>query len=230
MAKTESTTKKDPNFADLLNNGQEIYVRNTQKGIIVLTVYQNGSPRSIRIPKHRHPVLLSMKASPQALSESVHLREAIYKGYLQLVDPDEARTELSNPNILKKVMDAEKAMGSTNPEVTRHRDNRRSAEVLNERKPGDIDPHEEILFDGAVDEGDPAETEAANVHPRVSIICSLLAEKDSGKDPKEAREELRNIEDELEISDLEYVVENTKAGIVREWAQSELALRRGTNT
>lgn len=228
---TKETPKSALSFDQLLSSQQPFYVRNECKGIVVLTVYQNGQPRPIRLPKTKLPVNLLAKAPAEALRDSHHLRSAIENGHLTVLDPEAAEAELNKDGNRERLKDAERAMGSSNPDVKRLRDRAtEGVETIGDPKnPANINPRSKVAFAGIEDDGDPTEEESIlNVNSRVSIICELLTSGD--KDHKEARDELRNIVDELTVDDITFVVEHVPAGIVRDWAQEELARLRGTRS
>lgn len=227
----KETPRSALSFDQLLSTQQPFYVRNECKGIVVLTVYQNGQPRPIRLPKTKLPVNLLAKASAESLRDSVHLRSAIENGHLTVLDPEAAEAELNKEGNRERLRDAERAMGSSNPDVKRLRDRAtEGVETIGDpRNPANINPRSKVAFAGVEDDGDPTDEESIlNINSRVSVICELLTNGD--KDAKEARDELRNLVEDLTIDDLTFVVEHTPAGIVREWAQEELARLRGTKS
>lgn len=220
---------------DILGTHRQVYVRNNKAGIVAMTLHEaNGRPVSVALPKTRHPICVSSKATPYAMQNSTALRAAISNEHLTLLDPDSAEAELAKPGVMDAVKAAEKRMGYTSDDVMKNRDQRGShIETLVELG-ATADPHSEIGSAPsdvlAAVEGRSTSIEATmnatEVQTRVSIIVELVVAGE--KDVKEAKTELQNMQEDLSLEDLDFIVQHVPAGVLREWAREKLAERRGT--
>ena len=97
---------------DLLKRGQPIHIRNRtgrKKGvqtklIMLQIVSQSGVQKTIKIPPTRFPIPIStMVAPPSLLGESQDFVELLNKKEIEIIDPQEASKELSDPNVAAAV-------------------------------------------------------------------------------------------------------------------------------
>jgi hypothetical protein len=106
---------------ELIRNDKPIYVLNKtnryleKRGPHVLEI-KDGNKRvaKIIIPATKYPFLLSGHVPPKLLAESTEFYDALSKGILELVDPDEAKRIMADP-IAKDVVDT--AMRKFQPTV-----------------------------------------------------------------------------------------------------------------
>ncbi len=89
----------------LLNEGLEIFVRNTRpKNRITLTVHDAaGKAHIVQIPPTRIPIHLSGMIAPDMIRNSMDIRAFLSKNVLVLMDPQEAREELTTPRAQKEI-------------------------------------------------------------------------------------------------------------------------------
>jgi hypothetical protein len=99
----------------LLENKQPVFVRNRtgrKKGvptklIMLQIVGQSGVQKSIKIPATRFPIPIStMVAPPSLLGDSQDFIDLLNKKELELIEPETATKELSDPNVSKAVESA----------------------------------------------------------------------------------------------------------------------------
>jgi len=232
----------------LLNEQKSIFIRNLQKGIIVISASEsNGRPVRIVIPKTKHPFCLSDRFTRFSLENSQSLKSAIAGGSLELLDPAKAEAELENPAVRQQLQMAIGRVSNRASEVSSYRGQRKNditessqpttpiamdaigevtAAAFGETKAqaaAQVDPHAAI--------GDANEAEDDNfgefsqkVNPRIITLCGLVLSKDVSM--KEAMIELNNGIEDHSTEDLDYLIANTN-GKLRVWAEAALAQRMG---
>lgn len=210
----------------LLDSGDPIWVRNVHKppGIVVLTLV-DGSGRSAveTIPKVRHPICLSARATPSMLRNSMDLRNLIQKGVLQLVTDKEAKDFFrDNPEAEEDVQLAYSRLGTHDPRVLNFRGD--GGDIVVAKADGDAAPlskeeQQELAQSGEI-RIRPAE-EDGNVSSRVKgLLQSLSSGELRARDVKSELDTLDLTED-----DLAYTVAQS-SGIVKTWAKKRLASLR----
>lgn len=165
-----------------------------------------------------------------------------------MIPPEQAERELSDPQVRKELALAKRRIGYGSDEVAKLRqsgqNNTNNApavlqgiqdEVIamavgDQKLPAMADPHAEIE-DASPDDADDAEVVdddpvRLGIDSRVAAIVQMVT--DGEKPAKEAKLELSNMLEDLTNDDLDYIVTNSK-GVLREWAQQALAMRRGQN-
>jgi len=217
----------------ILDSNKPIWVRNVHKpaGVVVLTLSDNSGRTAMEtIPKVRHPVCLSARATPNMLRNSMNLRDLVQKGVLQLVTDDEANEYFrNNPDAAVDVQLAYQRLGTNDPRVAKNREIGKVGDELLHHKLSDsvtATSYSGDEFGDALTEPDPDEfdeigvapsEEDASVKPRVKAIMESLGTKEMNI--REVKAELGSMD--LSEDDLAYVVSNS-TGVIEKWAKSEL--------
>lgn len=221
---------------DLLDNKQPIYVRNVYKtkdgkrGIIVVTLSDNGRTHREAIPNIKHPICLSNKATPNMIRNSSQLRQLLDAQALELVPKDVAESELSRPGVREAIAEAYERIGYKNRDVRALKKSAEDDEVADARLQGKAvmaAPEIPAHFLASDSDGEIGMAEAisdTNVSARVESICESLASKEIKS--RQAKNELEGLE--LTEADLAYIIANT-TGIVQKFAKENYALLTGTS-
>lgn len=219
---------------ELIQKGEPVYVRNktgdflNKAGPYILEIREAGKQAaSVPIPATRFPFHLSAHVPAKLLGDSTEFYNALSRGILELVDPDVARREMSDP-VAQKVVD--QAMRKFQP--TR-RENRPPPELVTannrrdkEAAPPGADKGISGLPDGSktpmkVAAPGDTEIEDADVNPTVLQIVMDLNSDMSLQEEKYL--ELVGMED-LTATDLGHLLANCKkATKIVQWARAELA-------
>jgi hypothetical protein len=217
---------------ELLDNKQPIYVRNVYKtkdgkrGIIVVTLSDNGRTHREAIPNIKHPICLSNKATPNMIRNSSQLRQLLDANALELVPKDQAEQELGRPGVREAIAEAYERIGYKNRDVRALKKTAEDDEVADARLQGKAvaaapEIPEHFLASDSEIEMAEAITDT-NVSARVESICESLASKEIKS--RQAKNELEGIE--LTEADLAYIIANT-TGIVQKYAKEKYALLTG---
>lgn len=208
-----------------------IYVRNisTQRGIVVLTLNDNGRTMREAIPATRYPVCLSNKATPDMIRNSSSLRQFLDAGALELVDHKQAEKELMEPGARAALQAAYESIGYKNREVRGMRGGATDIadageddeEVpvhrqLDAAVAGNIPAPFAHDFSDVIEDEEPDDPGAPQV--RVQYLVEALASKDMKS--RQVKAELMGLD--LTPSDLAFVIAKT-TGIVQKYAKEELA-------
>jgi len=219
---------------DLLASGKQIYIRNVHKPrcVIVLNLITAGgrSNREI-IPNTKHPINLLNRVTPEMIRNSPELRRLIESGVLELVDPEVAVKELSDPGVIQEINDAYKNIGYQHSEVIKLREdnikesNEKAISMLTAAGTENTEIKDMVaklaMSSNSVEEAE--EEEDAKVQVRVKIIVEGMKDMKA----REARAALGALD--LSIEDLQYIIANTGSGsLVNSYAKKQLSILLGT--
>jgi hypothetical protein len=217
---------------ELLDNKQPIYVRNVYKtkdgkrGIIVVTLSDNGRTHREAIPNIKHPICLSNKATPNMIRNSSQLRQLLDANALELVPKEQAEQELGRPGVREAIAEAYERIGYKNRDVRALKKTAEDDEVADARLQGKAVasvpeiPEHFLASDSEIEMAEPLSD--TNVSARVESICESLASKEIKS--RQAKNELEGVE--LTEADLAYIIANT-TGIVQKYAKEKYALLTG---
>lgn len=223
---------------ELVQNNQPIYVMNQtgqfleKPSTYVLEIKANNKRAfTVPIPATKFPFLLSAHVPPILLKDSTEFYEALTKGILRLISPDEAKKRLADP-MAQQVVDA--AMRRFQPTK---RQTRKPPELKMANTPGvtesRVPPGANVGLsagESTVEPGPNLDLKLAStgdVNPSVIQICMDLASDKGLRDEKLMQ--LAGMPN-LTEKDLGYVVSNCKEHAkVVQWARSELANLSGLN-
>ena len=214
---------------EVIRKGDPIYVRNTSKmrGIVVLTLNDNGRTHRETIPNTKFPICLSAKATPDMIRNSQSLRQYLDAGVLSLVPKDKAEEELRQSGVREALAEAYNKIGYRNAEVMAMRrggddDQALLAEPtkthmqLDAAVAGALPEQFSNEYDDLIGDAEPeSDTEVA---VRVEHLVEALAQKDMRS--RQVKNELMSMD--LTQADLAFIIENT-AGIVQKYAKERLA-------
>lgn len=218
---------------DLLEKKEPIYVRNVSKkptrGIVVLTLNDNGRTHREAIPATKYPVCLSRKATPDMIRNSSSLRQFIDAGALELVPFKAAEAELQEEGAVEALQTAYEAIGYKNRDLMRMR-KRSDDEIKVIGDANGVPVHNQLTasvagkspepFSNEYDDDIPLvrDEETSNPAVRVQYLVEALASKDMKS--RAVKAELMGLE--LTRADLAFIIDNT-SGIVQKYAKEQLA-------
>lgn len=245
----------------LIAKGEQVYVRNRVGDFIgkvgpyfLQLKSSTGEKLEVMVPATKHPCCLSAKAPSEFLARSADLQMAINKGVLQLLDPQAARREMSDPHAQRAVQIAEQkyqAQVRAQPTSTknfkiRHRDqDSRHVQMHNAGTnpeipedgiisgpqlpmAGHVQQHGHLEPVGQQAAATTATVKSANGPAANPKIMQLVM--DLKKNPgmrEEIRFSLEELEDVMTEEDLQYCIRECQDfKQVAAWCRSQLAERR----
>ena len=229
------------NLTQLIEEGQPIYVYNRTGNILeqqspfILEIKDNnGKAWPVPIPATKYPFLISGHVPPSVLAESMEIRNAIRKGILELVDPEEGDRIMQDPSV-------QKAMAATmrrfQPTTRRNTQPSKDEDSYAERYlPPNVDVSasydarsEEVINklkqDAPLKVADTSNREAAvtendtEVLPKISQIVW-----DANRLPDNAEDAIVELSSlELTSNDFGYIIKEAEVSTLKSWAKAELA-------
>lgn len=210
MAKSNKRLDLD----DLLNSKQKVYVCNgtlqAQLYLVIEMKDKNGKNRALKVPPVEFPICVSTQFSEDSIRESTDLREAINKGVLKLVDPDEAEKMLSTEDASEQFAAFAMSPYADTAPANASRD---SLERMNNKNEAVIQA-KELLSRKQNDE--------TKITPKVKATLASFQSKE--KSSKDTLLQLKRMKPVLSEADLTYIIGQCKSETtIREFAESTLA-------
>lgn len=213
---------------DLVKANKPIYVYNRtgefqgKQGIYVLEIKESGKRAAqIPIPATRYPFLLSGHVPPRLLAESTEFYQALSRGILVLVDPQEAQKILEDPIAQQSVQNAMRKLQPTK------RKQRTPPELMTSHNRDDLVPPGADRGISGLPQASPtplqhatAQTDAG-VNPTIKQIVMDLE-----TDPSLQKEKLLDLAgmEGLTEDDLGYLIGHCQDfSKILQWARTELA-------
>lgn len=209
-----SAQKRRLDLDTLLDKKEKVYVKNgTLKSQLFLVIEmkdKNGKNRALKVPPVEFPICVSTQFSEDSIRESTDLRDAIGKGVLVLVEPEEAEKMLATADAKEQF-----AAFSMSPYADSAPQNavRDSMERMNNENESVIQA-KELLSRQKQDD--------SKISPKVKgTIVSFQSKEKSSKD---TLLQLKRMKPVLTESDLTYIISQCKSETtIREFAESTLA-------
>ena len=200
----------------LLEKNLPVFVRNLSRPRGTLMVHftqSNGHVKGVKIHRTALPINLSSRLSKETLGSSDDLRQCIMKGMLEVVRPDLAEIELSDPENAHEIQTLQLSDFSSRNQFM-------SGRVQDMQKTADnkIDANAPSL--------EPLGVETSVLNPRVMSMVEKL--KNGDMSIKAAVTELKILEPELKDTDCANLITNGPDGQIKTFVQKILAKIRGT--
>ncbi len=199
----------------LANEKMPVFVRNTTRPRGQLAINFPGPHGRVhveKIPRTHLPIELSGKMSLETIMQSDDFRQCMAKGVVELVRPDLAFDEATDPDNIDTINDLQLSQFSAkNAFVSKN------AQDMSKTVEGKVDPDAPQLQQLGVDTN--------VVNPRVMRFITQIQNGDISI--KAAMSELKTMEPELSENDCSYIVSNGPDGQVRSYAQKVLARLQG---
>lgn len=201
---------------EVLQSGKPIFVKNmtSPKGQIILTVGDPATGRihKVIIPKINLPVCISDRLSPALIQASTDLRSFISKGVLELCDSDKAMATLAKEGNDQLVANA---LAKAENASTISQFAAREAAEKKDFEGGEAEVAEVASTQRGMDDDEN--------HPNDFVVTTLQQVKDGDVKVRDGLTEIRNIEDTLTLTDLNYIIAEMPEGLIRKYATVRLA-------
>lgn len=217
VVKPQTTTKKRITLHQLFSNNDEIWVRNTKEGNVVMQI---GTPPNIDklvVPPGKDPVCLTEQAPNDVLKACLDLTKLIKSDTLSLLDPAYAESYYAKNLERKAIVEAKinKILNNVREDETPRR-----VDGLTEE---DLRPKSKPRKNPMLDEMTPSSKtrkRVANVHPKINEVC--LKAKHGAIDERSALETLLEQEGVLQEADYQYLMNNGVFSGLKRWAKKRL--------
>jgi len=228
----------------LIEEGKPVFVYNRTNRIldhyspfVLILKDAHGKPFPVPIPATKFPFLLSGTVPPDILANSMELHDAIRKGILELVDPEEGERIMNDPMAQKAMERAMRRFQSRRKPDGNDNDTSSKRSEYAERY---IPPYVETSTDFSQSDeinavlGEKAKeaplkvagsktpetlSTEAEIRPKISQIIW-----DVNKDPDLAGDAIVDLAAmDLTVDDLGYIINEAEVKSVVSWAKAELA-------